>query len=379
MFSGLLIAFAALLGIPLFALFVFLIYIIVRYEPVVSRIFDKPPMLLPLREPAEPDGESARFQAKDGIELTGTYWKAKTPRRAGVLLFCHEYLGDRQSASSYAGFLRDLGFDLFAFDFRNHGDSGVEKKYRPRQWVTDRETTDLSAALEYLRRRSDADPSGLALFGVSRGGSAALCLAADPTVWGVITDGAFPTKGTMLAYIIRWADIYVGQKIWYPYLPVWIFRFLGWMSLFMTGRRWGCRFPDVEKAAKQLSPRPWLMIHGEKDAYIGLDIARNLFNLAGDPKELWIVPEAKHNRCREMEPEEYRSRVGTFLRESLARKRGLSVESSPRVLASETPTVEAISASAASAPVLAKTPELSGIASVDVSSGAIAEGVALGG
>ena len=189
-----------------------------------------------------------RFQSSDGLELAGTYWRAKTPRRAGVVLFCHEYLGDRQSASSYAGFLRDLGFDLFAFDFRNHGDSGVEANYRPRQWVTDRETTDLAAALEYLRRRPDADPNGVGLFGVSRGGSAALCAAADnQDVWGVVTDGAFPTKGTMLSYIVRWADIYVGQKIWYPFVPLWLFRFLGWTSLFRTGRRWGCRFPDVER------------------------------------------------------------------------------------------------------------------------------------
>ena len=49
----------------------------------------------------------------------------------------------------------------------------------------------------------------------------------------------------------------------------------------------------------RLAPRPWLMIHGEKDAYISPTIARELFVRAGEPKELWIVPNAKHNRCRD--------------------------------------------------------------------------------
>ena len=48
------------------------------------------------------------------------------------------------------------------------------------------------------------------------------------------------------------------------------------------------------------------MIHGDKDAYIGPEIARRLFAEAGEPKESWIVPGAKHNRCREVEPEAYR-------------------------------------------------------------------------
>ncbi len=50
------------------------------------------------------------------------------------------------------------------------------------------------------------------------------------------------------------------------------------------------------------------MIHGEKDAYIGPDIARALFAEAREPKELWIVPKAKHNRCREVAPDEYAAR-----------------------------------------------------------------------
>ena len=80
--------------------------------------------------------------------------------RAGVVVFCHEFLGDRWSFQPYTDGLRDLGFDLFTFDFRNHGTSATEPGYEPLQWVSDREVRDLRAALAYLRSRPDRDPAG---------------------------------------------------------------------------------------------------------------------------------------------------------------------------------------------------------------------------
>ena len=137
-------------------------------------------------------GSECRFTASDGLELAGTYFQARTTRRLGVVVFCHEFLGDRWNASADCdGFKRS--FDIFSFDFRNHGESEVEPGLRRLQWVSDRELTDLRAALDYLRTRPDRDPAGVGLFGVSRGGGTALCLAAkDPSVWAVATNGGVP-------------------------------------------------------------------------------------------------------------------------------------------------------------------------------------------
>ncbi len=132
-------------------------------------------------------------------------------------------------------------------------------------------------------------------------------------VWGVVTDGAFPTHGTMTAYILRWAEIYVRSRLFLAVVPLWIYSFLGWVSRLRSQRRLNCRFADIETAVRRLSPRPWLLIHGERDAYIGPEIARSLFTLAREPKEMWLVPDAKHNRCRECEPEAYAARVIKFL------------------------------------------------------------------
>ncbi|WP_435006009.1 alpha/beta hydrolase [Tundrisphaera lichenicola] len=298
----------------------FLIYILIRYMPKVVRIFEEKPIFLPLRVPPTQDGENVRFRTRDGLHLAGTYLKARTSTRAGVVVFCHEYLSDRWSAKPYVDHLRDQGFDLFSFDFRNHGESPSDPEYKPLQWVTEHEVFDLQAALSYLRSRPDADPAGVGLFGVSRGGGTALCVASrDPQVWGVVTDGAFPTRGTMLSYILRWAEIYVGNPVFWKAMPVWIFEFLGWSARLRTQMKLHCRYSDVERAVARLAPRPWLAIHGQKDGYIGVDIAKALFERAGDPKELWIVAGAKHNRCREKDPATYLDRVSAFVRKSAPR------------------------------------------------------------
>lgn len=297
------------------ALAAFLIYVFVRYAPIVFRIFEEKLLFLPLRvPPTENEGENVRFLTEDGLELGGTYLVARTESRVGVVVFCHEYLSDRWSCRPYIDHLRDKGYDLFTFDYRNHGTSSSDARYRPLQWVTNHEISDLRGALEYLRKRPDRDLAGFCLYGISRGGSSALVVAArEADVWGVITDGAFPTRGTMLSYILRWAEIYVGSPTLWKRMPMWMFAFVGWSGRVFAQRKLGCRFPDVERAVARITPRPWLMIHGAKDAYIGQEIARDLFARAGEPKELWIVPGAKHNRCREVQPEAYHERVTTFL------------------------------------------------------------------
>lgn len=310
-------------------LVVFLTYLVLRYGPFITRIFEERPMFLPLRISPGDLGEPVTFAASDGLPLEGTYLARRSEDRVGLLVFCHEYLSDRWSYVPYLDHLRDQGYDIFAFDFRNHGGSGSLPDYEPMQWATDYEVRDLQGALSYLRSRPDHDPAGFGLFGVSRGGSTALVVgAAECDVWGVVTDGAFPTRGTMTAYILRWAEIYVRSALFLAVVPRWVYAFLGNVSRLRSQRRLNCRFPDIETAAYRLAPRPWLMIHGERDAYIGPEIARYLFDQGREPKEFWLVPDAKHNRCRECQPEAYASRVADFLSRS-APRRPIDIASPP--------------------------------------------------
>ncbi|HEV3121936.1 MAG TPA: alpha/beta fold hydrolase [Isosphaeraceae bacterium] len=319
MVNSLLVAALCLLAVLLSGAIALVVYVLVRYTPIVGRIFEEKPVFLPLRADRDPTGEDMRFGTADGLSLAGTYFRARTPDRLGQIVFCHEFLGDRFSALAYGDHLRDLGFDIFCFDFRNHGQSDADPRYEPLQWVTDHEVADLRGALSYVRSRPDADPAGVGLFGISRGGSAALCVAgSDPAVWAVITDGAFPTRGTLLAYMHRWAEIYVGlHRVWRRPAFRWGFNkiidIVGSAGLITSQWRRGCRFPSVERALRRLSPRPWFLIHGADDTYIGLDIARGFFAVAKPPKEMWVVGGAKHSRCREADPEGYATQVAAFL------------------------------------------------------------------
>ncbi len=303
------------------AVLVFIAYALIRFTPIISRMFESSPMFIPLRITPLAEGEHVRFRTDDGLTLAGTYLRRRSERRTGVLIFCHEFLSDRWSCIPYLDPLRDLGFDVFTFDFRNHGASDSDPGYRDLQWVTDHEASDLRAAISYLKSRPDHDPAGVGLFGVSRGACAALVVAGNEnSVWGVVTDGAFPTRGTMLSYILRWTELYVRRPYFRVFLPTRLLRLLGWAARRRSEVRLGCRFTNVERAVKRIAPRPWLAIHGEKDNYIGPDIARRLFAIGGEPKEFWLVHNAKHNRCREIAPALYAERLASFMLQHAPRR-----------------------------------------------------------
>lgn len=312
--SSLLVFAALLAAVPIVALVAFTIYGTFKYCPIISRVFEERPLFQPLTLIPDDRGEEVVFPAADGLELKGSYFKARTKSRVGVLVFCHEFLSDRWSFAPYVDGLRDRGFDVFSFDFRNHGESAVDPSYSPLQYASNRELDDLNGALAYLRSRPDRDKAGFGLFGVSRGGGAALLAGSNAVdVWGVITDGAFPTRGTMIAYMLRWAEIYVSRGWVLAVLPRVVYYALADVAKRRSQRKLNCVFPSVERAVATLAPRPWLQIHGKRDVYIGTDIAQTLFARARDPKDQWLVDDAKHNRCRETAPEDYARRLADFV------------------------------------------------------------------
>ena len=55
-----------------------------------------------------------------------------------------------------------------------------------------------------------------------------------------------------------------------------------------------------------------LFIHGDKDNLVPTWMAYELYKVKSDPKELWIAPNAAHDDCYRMYPEEYTNRVRVF-------------------------------------------------------------------
>jgi fermentation-respiration switch protein FrsA (DUF1100 family) len=51
--------------------------------------------------------------------------------------------------------------------------------------------------------------------------------------------------------------------------------------------------PPAEAAAR-ISPTPVLIVHGDQDIYFPPDHARQLYDAAREPKELWLIPGFGH-------------------------------------------------------------------------------------
>src|SRR5581483_3912136 len=280
---------------------------------------DKPFFIAPCGHPVA-DAEDVVFPTTNGLNLRGCYFKTDQPRK-GVILFGLEFGSNRWACEGYCDFLVKAGYDVFAFDVRNQGDSDAHPGYDPLQWVSDFEVQDYLAALQYLRSRDDADPRGVGLFGISKGGSAGLMAAAeDDFIRCFVTDGVFAAHTTMVPYMQRWAAIFCHSRLIAYSIPMWYFRIIGHKAMRIVMKQRGCTFPHLEEVIHKLAPRPLLMIHGGADNYIKPEMSQALFDRAGQPKEFWLVEGAKHNQAFQVANGAYQRRVLGFFDKHLAQQ-----------------------------------------------------------
>lgn len=287
-------------------------YYRLKFLDQVVRIFEEKPLFVVPRGEPESGAEDVAFAA-DGRTLRGCYLRHRHSHRRGVILFGLEFGSNRWACVAYTDALRDAGYDVFAYEPRNQGDSDPDPTYRPLQWVTDRDVADARAAAAYLKARPDADPRGFGVFGVSKGGSVGLLLAAeDPAVRCVVTDGAFATYTTVVPYMRRWVSIYSHHRRLQAVVPDFFYGSIGLAAINQVARKRGVRFPWVESAVRRLQV-PLFMIHGGADTYIKPAMAKALFAKCRSlVKELWVVAKAKHNQAPQVEPERYPRKLVEF-------------------------------------------------------------------
>jgi pimeloyl-ACP methyl ester carboxylesterase len=308
------------------------IYYRIKFLHQVVRIFEEKPLFVIPRGDPEPTAEDVTFLSADGLTLRGCYLHHRGVYRRGVILFGLEFGSNRWSSVGYCEQLRTAGYDVFAYEPRNQGDSDTDPNYQPLQWVTNKDLTDARAAVAYLKSRPDRASRGIGIFGISKGGSIGLLLAAeDPTVRCVATDGAFATYTTVVPYMRRWVSIYSPHRRLQMAVPDFFYGSIGLAAMGQVQWKRGVKFPWVESAVKRLRV-PLLMIHGEADTYIKPAMTKTLFaKCKSAVKELWIVPNAKHNQAPQVEPEKYHLKLVEFFDQHLG-------ESVPADAATDIPT-----------------------------------------
>jgi uncharacterized protein len=271
--------------------------------------FERRPHLRARPFPRRSTAGSFTVRTPDGLTLRGSVLRSRSGSPAGVVVFCHEFGGDRWSYQGHCPERLLATHDLVTFDFRHHGASDRERGYSPSHWLTEREVTDTRAVLAWVRSRPEWKDVPVTLIGVSRGANAAL--AAGEAAEGVVAVGAFSTIDLAFTHLLdrieRCAPLFLR-------IPKWHIRSTLALAIRWSGWRQGVRFVAVEKRIRSLSFARVLLIAGGADTHIPQAFGQAL---AGRVKgaQFWSVPNGRHNLERDAAPGEFDERVLGFLEE----------------------------------------------------------------
>ncbi|MCA9039969.1 MAG: alpha/beta fold hydrolase [Planctomycetaceae bacterium] len=287
---------------------------------IVLPIFERRPPFGIRPSFPDPDAELIEFPTTNGLKLRGSLHRLPNVTPSGLVIFCPEFGGSHWSAKWYCEALINAGFAVLTFDFRNQGASEHLASYRVMHWLSQYEVEDALAAVNYARSREDLAQLPIGMFGISRGGGAALATGArHEEVRCVATEGAFTTDSMMFHFTVRWATLYIPRWIM-DRLPDVHVRITLTLVRWISQWRHGCHYLVLEKLLPSLKEKPVLMMNGTKDSYVQTEIPRQILKKAGGEEyhQLWKIPDAKHNLGREKDPVEYDQWLVQFFSNRLA-------------------------------------------------------------
>jgi len=265
------------------------------------------------------EGQPVWLTTPDGFRLHGRYLPTPAFRRRGVIAFCHDLNGDQWTARLYTQELSRRGFDIFAFDFRHHGGSDRHPGYEPTPWVSQYELLDLRTVIDYLCSRPDAHSQSIGLFGINRGGTAALCAAAsDPRVAAVVVDGPVPTERLQLQTarrLLRRCFLPAALVRAIPESPLTL---LGTWAKWVVGFHYDCQLINVDHAVRKVI-QPVLLINGRHETYASPDVVRELRTAIPGPAKLWTLPRSMPGRAVTAAAHSYHRRIVRFFASQLDR------------------------------------------------------------
>ena len=241
------------------------------------------------------------FDAPDGVRLAG--WWAPAESAKGTIIVCHGFGADKENAFPYAQLLRNGGFSSLILDMRGHGES--QGRTGSLGYL---ETEDIKVVLDWLEKTPEAAGKPVGIFGCSMGGTVAiLAAAADDRISAVAAEAPFADPERMAT---EWVQKHAPIPRW----PV-VWTALRWMEW-----RLGCKYEEVRAVdfIPDIAPRPLFLIYGEVDPLVGPENSRRLFDAAGLPKELWVVPGAGHVDCWDVAGTEYERKLLGFFEEALS-------------------------------------------------------------
>lgn len=225
--------------------------------------------------------EDVWFQASDGVRLFGWYLEASADRP--VILWCHGNAGNVINRLENLKLLYQTGLSVFLFDYRGYGKS---QRDRPSEKGLHQ---DAIGAYDYLTRVRKIRSERIVLFGRSLGASVVGELAQWKPAAALILESSFPS-------------IEAVAKLHYGGLPVhWLLK---------------AEFRLIDRLPRLSLPK--LIIHGDKDDIIPLELGRQVYESAKPPKEWYVIQGADHNNTYLIGGRAYFQRLTEFIKKALA-------------------------------------------------------------
>lgn len=244
--------------------------------------------------------ENIYFKTEDGILIKG--WFIPNPDSDKTIILMHGWGMNRGDVFKNTYFLHDLGYNLMYFDFRALGESGGTVSS-----IGYLEVKDLQAAIAFLKATRPQACNAIGLYGLSMGGMVAICEAAqNPEIKCVVAEASYYSFRRVVS---RWA--WVHKRVpYFPLIPI----VLHYMRRHLAANP---EHYSPKYNIPKIAPRPVFIIHGRYDNLVPAAQAKMLFKRAGEPKEIWLVPGAKHNKCAEVGGFEYKQRLMNFYKKYL--------------------------------------------------------------
>jgi len=236
--------------------------------------------------------ESVQIPAADGSTVHG--WMIYGKPGNGVVLLLHSMRSNRVEMLSRARFLKDQGFSVLLIDLQAHGETAGDH-------ITFglHESRNAEAAVTFLRKTFPTERIGA--LGTSLGAAAIVLAQQELRLNAVILESLHPTIEEAVENRLK---LHFGD----------------YGSLLLPLMLWQLAF-HLDISIDELSPilrinnlhSPLLFISGTDDRHTTQSETERLFEAARTPKDLWIVPGAKHFNMHTYAGREYEQHVNAFL------------------------------------------------------------------
>lgn len=231
--------------------------------------------------------EAARFTTYDDVEIAANlYLPTEGKEWVRGIIVCHGFGSRKENYADFGERAAANGTAALIMDLRGHGQSGGQ--------LDSNIFNDVAAALLYLQKRPEVNPTRIAIRGASMGGWLAIHTAAHLIDLSPVI-AICPTNETLMSVLME--EVAMVQR--------------GHASPMISENPPRVDVNsmaellyrlDVIKAAQRLSPRPLLLVHCEGDERVPAHVSQRIYDKAQEPKSLWLLP-GGHHRFAQHDPE----------------------------------------------------------------------------